>query len=183
MTKLLPVGKDGILLNDQNSSASLYVISSTQYPIPYTKTVSFSQDSINEDDYKDSEGNTNTQAYRTALVNDLRQQAQAYVEKNSVPQVNYTLKANVDKITDIGDVIEVIDERLGLDLLTNIISFDYDLILDKYTEIEFGNFKKTISGFASTVQNDISNAVSGAMGSASQIITQTTVDKIGRAHD
>ena len=182
VTKILPVGKDGILLNDQDSSVSLYVTSSTQYPIPYTKTVSFSQDNINEDDYKDSEGNTNTQAYRTALVNDLRQQAQAYVEKNSIPQVNYTLKANIEKITDVGDVIEVIDERLGLDLLTNIISFDYDLILDKYTEIEFGNFKKTISGFASTVQNDISNAVSGAMGSASQIITQTTVDKITNSY-
>ena len=182
VTKILPVGKDGILLNDQDSSVSLYVTSSTQYPIPYTKTVSFSQDNINEDDYKDSEGNTNTQAYRTALVNDLRQQAQAYVEKNSIPQVNYTLKANIEKITDVGDVIEVIDERLGLDLLTNIISFDYDLILNKYTEIEFGNFKKTISGFASTVQNDISNAVSGAMGSASQIITQTTVDKITNSY-
>ena len=182
VTKILPVGKDGILLNDQDSSVSLYVTSSTQYPIPYTKTVSFSQDSINEDDYKDAEGNTDTKAYRTALVNDLRQQAQAYVEKNSVPQVNYTLKANVEKITDVGDVIEVIDERLGLDLLTNIISFDYDLILNKYTEIEFGNFKKTISGFASTVQSDISNAVSGAMGSASQIITQTTVDKITNSY-
>ena len=182
VTKLLPVGKDGILLNDQDSSVSLYVTSSTQYPIPYTKTVSFSQDSINEDDYKDSEGNTDTKAYRTALVNDLRQQAQAYVERNSVPQVNYTLKANVDKITDVGDVIEVIDERLGLDLLTNIISFDYDLILNKYTEIEFGNFKKTISGFASTIQSDISNAVSGAVGSASQIITQSTVDKITNSY-
>ena len=182
VTKILPVGKDGILLNDQDSSVSLYVTSSTQYPIPYTKTVSFSQDNINEDDYKDAEGNTDTKAYRTALVNDLRQEAQAYVEKNSVPQVNYTLKANVEKITDVGDIIEVIDERLGLNLLTNIISFDYDLILNKYTEIEFGNFKKTISGFASNLQNDISNAVSGAMGSTSQIITQIAVDKITNSY-
>ena len=182
VTKILPVGKDGILLNDQDSSASLYVTSSTQYPIPYTKTVSFSQDNINEDDYKDAEGKTDTKAYRTALVNDLRQEAQAYVEKNSVPQVNYTLKANVEKITDVGDIIEVIDERLGLNLLTNIISFDYDLILNKYTEIEFGNFKRTISGFASNLQNDISNAVSGAMGSTSQIITQIAVDKITNSY-
>ena len=182
VTKILPVGKDGILLNDQDSSASLYVTSSTQYPIPYTKTVSFSQDNINEDDYKDAEGNTDTKAYRTALVNDLRQEAQAYVEKNSIPQVNYTLKANVEKITDVGDIIEVIDERLGLNLLTNIISFDYDLILNKYTEIEFGNFKRTISGFASNLQNDISNAVSGAMGSTSQIITQIAVDKITNSY-
>ena len=182
VTKILPVGKDGILLNDQDPSVSLYVTSSTQYPIPYTKTVSFSQDNINEDDYKDAEGNTDTKAYRTALVNDLRQEAQAYVEKNSIPQVNYTLKANVEKITDVGDIIEVIDERLGLNLLTNIISFDYDLILNKYTEIEFGNFKKTISGFASNLQNDISNAVSGAMGSSAQVITQTAIDKITNSY-
>jgi phage minor structural protein len=178
VTKLLPVGKDGILLNDQDASASLYVTSSTQYPIPYTKTVSFSQDSVNEDDYKDASGNVNQAAYRTALVNDLRQQAQAYVEKNSIPQVNYTLKANVDKITDVGDVVEVIDERLGLDLLTNIISFDYDLILNKYTEIEFGNFKKTISGFVSNVQNNIDSTLSGAVSSATGIITQSVADNI-----
>lgn len=182
VTKILPVGKDGILLNDLDSSVSLYVTSSTQYPIPYTKTVSFSQDNINEDDYKDAEGNTDTKAYRTALVNDLRQEAQAYVEKNSVPQVNYTLKANVEKITDVGDVIEVIDERLGLNLLTNIISFDYDLILKKYTEIEFGNFKKTISGFASSVQNDISTTVSDVVGSASKVITQTTINTITNSY-
>ena len=182
VTKLLPVGKDGILLNDLDSSVSLYVTSSTQYPIPYTKTVSFSQDNINEDDYKDSQGNTDTKAYRTALVNDLRQEAQAYVEKNSVPQVNYTLKANVEKITDVGDIIEVIDERLGLNLLTNIISFDYDLILKKYTEIEFGNFKKTISGFASSVQNDISTTVSDAIGSASKVITQTTINTVTNSY-
>ena len=182
VTKILPVGKDGILLNDQDPSVSLYVTSSTQYPIPYTKTVSFSQDSIDEGNYKDAEGNTDTKAYHTALVNDLRQQAQSYVEKNSVPQVNYTLKANVEKITDVGDIIEVIDERLGLDLLTNIISFDYDLILNKYTEIEFGNFKKTINGFASNIQNDISDAVSGAVGNSTQIITQTAIDKITNSY-
>ena len=34
VTKILPVGKDGILLNDQDSSVSLYLTSSTQYPIP-----------------------------------------------------------------------------------------------------------------------------------------------------
>ena len=160
----------------------MYVTIFTQYPIPYTKTVSFSQDSIDEENYKDAEGNTDTKAYHTALVNDLRQQAQAYVEKNSVPQVNYTLKANVEKITDVGDIIEVIDERLGLDLLTNIISFDYDLILNKYTEIEFGNFKKTINGIASNIQNDISNAVSGAVGNSTQIITQTAIDKITNSY-
>ena len=55
VTKLLPVGKDGILLNATNPYASVYLLSQTQYEIPFTKTVSFDQSNISEDDYKDEE--------------------------------------------------------------------------------------------------------------------------------
>ena len=158
VTKLLPVGKDGILLNAIDETASLYVVSDMQYEIPYTKTVSFEQDVL-EDDYKDAEGNLNETAYKQALVDDLMQQAQEYVEKNCVPQVNYTLKANLEKITDVGDVIEVKDKRLGIDLLTNVISFEYDCILGKYTEIEFGNFKPTLSGLVSNITASVDKQV------------------------
>lgn len=152
VTKLLPVGKDGILLNAVNPSASLYVTSDIQYSIPYTKTVSFNQD-ISDDDYP-SEA-----AYKQALVNDLMEQATAYIDANCLPQINYTLKANLEKITDVGDVIEVKDERLGLDLMTNVISFDYDCILGKYTEIEFGNFKQTLSGLVSNITASVDKTV------------------------
>ena len=151
VTQLLPVGKDGILLNAIDETASLYVVSEMQYPIPYTKTVSFTQEEVNEEDYKDDEGNTNETAYKQALVEDLLQQAQEYVDIHCYPEVNYTLKANLEKITDVGDTIEVKDDRLGIDLMTNVIAFDYDCILGQYTEIEFGNFKNTLSGFASNI--------------------------------
>lgn len=169
VTKLLPVGKDGLLLNAIDSSASLYVVAPVQYDIPYTKTVSFTQDSVLEDDYKDGNGNLNETAYKQALVNDLRQQAWAYVDAHCVPEVNYTLKANLEKITDIGDTIEVKDERLGLDLLTNVIKFEYDCILGKYTEIEFGNFKQTLSGLVSNITASVNKDVTD------QIQTATTI--------
>ena len=178
VTKLLPVGKDGILLNDLNASASLYVTSSTQYPIPYTKTVSFSQEDIKEEDYKNASGGTDVQRYHTALVNDLKQQAQAYVEANCLPKVNYTLKANLEKLTDVGDTIEVIDERLGLDFMTEVISFDYDCILDKYTEIEFGNFKKTLNGFANSITNEAKQTATNAANSVVSGVTSTITDNV-----
>lgn len=151
-TKILPVGKDGILLNGVNPSASIWMTSSVQYDIPYCKTVSFSQD-INNDDYPTEE------AYKTALVNDLRAKATEYLSKNSVPQINYTLKANLDKITDIGDIIEVKDERLGLDLLTNVLAFEYDCILEKYTSVEFGNFKRNLSNLMKNIQVMINQTI------------------------
>lgn len=139
VTKLMPVGKDGILLPEK------YVTSANQYEIPYTKTVSFDQNEIEEDSFS-----TNA-AYLEALVADLRQKAQNYVEAHSVPEVNYTLDANLEKITDIGDTVEVIDSRLGLELETHVISYDYDCVLSKYKTIQFGNFRQTLENFASTM--------------------------------
>lgn len=148
-TKLLPVGKDGILLNALDPTASLYLTSGTQYDIPYTKTVSFKQN-INEEDYT-TDGVLDEDAYKQALINDLINQAQLYVNENSIPKVNYTLAANVEKVSDIGDTIEVIDEKLGINVMTNIISYDYDCILDKYINLEFGNFKQELSGLMGNI--------------------------------
>ena len=137
-TKVMPVGKDGILLPDK------YVYGSIEYDIPYTKVISFSQD-INEEDYEDEE------AYQTALLNDLRTQAENYLSENSIPKVNYSLSANLEKITDVGDTIEVIDERLGINIMTNLISYDYDCILEKYVGLEFGNFQEKLSNLISSI--------------------------------
>ena len=159
-TKLLPVGKDGLLLNALDPTASVYLESTTQYEIPYTKTVSFDQSNIVEDDYKDEEtGEVDTQAYQQALINDLAEKGQNYVQTNSIPVVNYTLSANVEKVSDIGDTIQVADEKLGINLLTNIISFEYDCILEKYTQLEFGNFTPTLSGLMTSITNQTQQIV------------------------
>lgn len=173
VTKLLPVGADGILLNDQDASASVYVESEKKWDIPYTKTVSFSQSDIKKDDY----GNDET-AYRKALVDDLRRQAQDYVNKNCMPKVNYTLKADMERVTDIGDTVEVIDERLGVHILTNVIGFTYDCILGKYTEIEFGNFQKTLNGLAGTLQSSAQSAAQSTVDNAIQGVTDTVTQTI-----
>ena len=144
VTKLLPVGYEGIMLNSLDPDADPYVYASNTYDIPYTKTVSFQQNIAREEYGTEA-------AYKQALIDDLLHQAQDYLEVNSIPQVNYTLRANLEKITDVGDTVEVIDERLGINLLTNVIAFDYDCILGKYIEVEFGNFKKTLSGLIPTV--------------------------------
>ena len=181
VTQLLPVGKDGILLNAIDSSASLYVESEIQYAIPYTKTVSFQQDDILEEDYQDAEGNLDEQAYTQALVDDLQQQAQEYVDANCVPQINYTLRANLEKLTDIGDTVEVKDERLGIDIMTNVISFEYDCILGKYTLIEFGNFTPTLSGLVSNITASVDKTVNEQVQVATDVINtelQNATDSI-----
>lgn len=158
VTTLMPVGKDGILLNAVNPNASIYVASAVQYDIPYCKTASFEQ-AVERDDYPSDT------AYLNALVTDLRNQATIYLSDHCLPKVNYTLKANIDQVTDVGDTIAVKDERLGLDLLTQVISYTYDCILEKYTQIEFGNFKKTLSGLIPTITASMGKALEGKQNS------------------
>lgn len=143
VTKLYPIGKDNIQLDEK------YVYSETQYDIPYTKTVTFEQD-IDEKNYPDH----NSYAY--AVQENLRQLAQAYVNEHSIPEVNYTLKADLEKVTDVGDIIEVKDNRLGIELETHVISFSYDCLTGRYTEVEFGTFENKLSSLIQhiTASND-----------------------------
>lgn len=172
VTKLLPVGKDGILLNALDTSQSIYMTSDKQWIIPYTKTISFEQNDIEQDNYQDET------AYKKALIEDLKEQARRYLEENCVPHVNYTMKANLEKVTDIGDTVQVIDERLKLNLTTNVIAFEYDCILDKYTEIEFGNFKKSLSGFASSVVSSATQSAKDEVDKNVPIISDTVTQNI-----
>lgn len=157
-TKILPEGDNGLLLNALDSKASLYMDAPTQYSVPYTKTVQFSQSDIKQEDYKTPDGKDDEAAYKRACLADLRQQAEKYLREHCVPAVNYKMDANLEKITDIGDTIEVIDERMGLDMMTNVISFEWDCIQRRYTSLEFGTFKQTLSGLMGSVQQTATDA-------------------------
>ena len=159
VTKLLPVGKDGILLNELEPDRSVYLSSAQSYSVPYTKTVSFSQDNLDEEDFKDEDGNTDEVAYKTALVEDLELQGIKYLDENCKPKITYTLRADLENITDIGDTIEVIHEPLNINLTAAVVAFDYDCILKKYTEITFGNFQKTLSSLLEDVNNQTNEIV------------------------
>ena len=145
VTKILPVGQDGILLNSVNPSASIYIEGEIdKYPIPFTKAVTFDQN-FNSEDY------SSETAYKNAVIADLRTQAIDYLNKNSVPEVSYTVKAHLNNVYDIGNTIEVIDERLGLNLTTQVTSFDYDCISERFIELVFGNYQPKLNNLLSVL--------------------------------
>ena len=157
VTKLLPVGADGLLLDE------IYIYAPIEYDIPYTKTVSFDQGHISEEDFKDANGNVNEQAYKEALLADLTQQATQYVNTYCYPLINYTLKADPEKVTDIGDIIKVIDERIGVDIDTQVISYEYDAIAEKYVTLEFGNFTNTLGNLIENITSSTSTSIDNAV--------------------
>lgn len=147
VTKILPVGFDGITLPE------VYLESDIHYDIPYTKIVKFEQD-IDENAYKDEYGNLKEEEYKEALRTDLRNQAELYLDKNKYMKCNYKVKAVIDDVIDLGDTIHVQHEKLGIDMVTNVISLRYDCIRDKYIEVEFGNYKTKLKDLVSKIHND-----------------------------
>ena len=122
--------------------------------MPYVRTVTFNQDEFERDNY------SSDRAYLKALVADLKTKANRYVNLYCYPKVNYSLKANIDHTVDIGDVVMVIDDRLGVNLTTTVISYEYDCITERYTNIQFGNFRKTLSNLLPTITKDVAMGIS-----------------------
>lgn len=150
VTKLMPVGKDGLLLDQ------LYIYSDTKYPIPYTKAVTFEQN-INQNDYASED------AYTAALKEDLYNQAVAYLAQHCVPLATYAVKSNIEKITDVGDYVQVYDERLGINLDATVTAFTYDCIQGRYTEIEFGTAPQTLSNLMVNIKSQVNTTITEGM--------------------
>lgn len=134
-TKILPYTTDGDVAIELEEK---YIELDEQlYDIPYSKTIKFENVYV-KDDF------ATEQDFITATKQWLKEQAKAYLEKNKVPQVNYTVSAKLDNVSDVGDTLYVRHPKVRVDITTNVISIKYDAIKKKYSTIEFGNFKKEI---------------------------------------
>ena len=144
-TKILPYTTDGevaIMLDDT------YVeVEEQLYDIPYTKVIKFEND-IDSDEFETEE------AYILAVKEWLKNQAELYLQENKIPKVNYSVSAKIDNVSDVGDVIQVRHPKCRVDILTEVISIEYDAISNKYTKIEFGNFRKELKSWSSTITEE-----------------------------
>ena len=165
--EILPVGKDSTILTTTTGAPFAIWVSptGTQHSCPMTQVVKFDQDIDRENYSTDAE-------YQQALENDLYMQALRYLMTHREPNVNYTLKIINDRIIDIGDIIEVKDERLRLNVTTRVISYDYDCISERYTDVQFSNFKPSIAGLGGIVKQTALNQRTAVIG-GKQLIFNT----------
>jgi len=134
-TKILPYTTDGegaIELDE------VYVeLQEEIYDTTYAKTIKFDNVYAKED-FETEE------LFLAATKTWLRTQAEKYIEESKLPKINYSVSAEIDNISDVGDIIYVKHPKCKVDITTEVISVVYDAIRQKYTKIEFGNFKKEI---------------------------------------
>lgn len=147
-TKLFPYTSAG---DEEITLEETYVeVSEKLYDIPYTKAVKF-EHSLKKDDYS-------TEALFISAVKEwLHAEAMNYIEANKLPQVNYSVSAKLDNISDVGDTILVKHPKLNAryTIPTEVISVKYDAITGRYTAIEFGNFKKEIKNLTNEIVSTV----------------------------
>lgn len=145
-TKILPYTTDGetaILLDDN------YIELEEQlYDITYTKVVKFENELVKEDYATEEE-------FLTATKTWLKSQAENYLQENKLPKINYSVSAELENVSDIGDVIYVKHPKCKVDITTNVIAITYDAIRGKYIKIEFGNFKKKLNNLTQEITSNV----------------------------
>ena len=141
-TKILPTTTNGevaILLDE-----TFVEVAEALYDIPYTKVIPFDNPLVVEDFATEDE-------YLVAVKNWLRGQAENYLAEHKMPKVNYSVSADIDNVSDVGDVIQVKHPKCKVDILTEVISVQYDAIRKKYIKIEFGNFRKELKNLSQSI--------------------------------
>ncbi|MHB1453385.1 MAG: phage tail spike protein [Saccharofermentanales bacterium] len=162
VTKILPVGYNGTVLPE------LYLYADLSFEKPYTKVLEFQPtEGIDKED-------------PDAVMADLRTQATAYLEANQYPKVNYSVSAHLEGVVGIGDIINVKHERLGIDILTSVISVRYNCLTSRFEAIEFGNFRNSIKGLIKNINTAIATVERSQASQYTQLnnalaISQTTI--------
>jgi len=134
-TKILPVGPNGLLLKE------VYLESEVQYEVPYTKIVDFQTKLESEEQ---TEAN---------LLNELKNNAEEYLEEYCIPQVSYTVESNINQKLEIGDTIKVLHPSVKI--FTEVLEYEYDLILNKVISLTFGNYKRDVKAKFDSIKNNI----------------------------
>ena len=161
-TKILPytmVGEEKITLNVQAYDFEPFIKledigDANPYDIPYAKVVEF----------KNESGSESYDAVRTWLYDE----AVKYLKANKFPKVNYKVSANIDNVSDIGDTIHIKHPKIlidGMYLVSTVLSVKYDAIRGRYTEIEFGDFRRAIKNFITET-----TALKGEITKATEVI-------------
>lgn len=161
VTRIMPTGlreDDTILILPEKYIDSPYI---NNYKNPKVKEYHF-------DDVKISDTLTESQAYDLLRqkVNDLFNISKIDIPSSSTKAriaelsktEEYKDKATLETIY-LYDIITIKHEILNMDLKQQAIYYEYDSILERYIEIEFGDFKSNLTSSFTDINKNINNVI------------------------
>jgi len=144
VTRLMPIGKDGLLLPEKYIDSTLI----NSYPHPIVKSIEF----------------TDCETFE-----DLRSVGQTYLNQNDKPLVNYVIDfieltktveyANYAILETVymGDTVTIRHSRLDINLKCKVIRLKKNELTNRIEEVELGSFKPNFATNINTAITTISN--------------------------
>lgn len=152
-TKLYPIGPDELKLPEN------FIESDIVYDKPYTKTVTFQTTLDTEEQIEEN------------LLLELRNNANLYLEKNKTPMVSYEITSDINQTLEIGDTIHV--KHPLLIILTEVLEYEYDVILKRVKRLVFGNFTRNVKTKFDAIKENI-NKISESLSKQEAVINNQT---------
>lgn len=98
-------------------------------------------------------------SYNNIVINDLRSQAQAYLNTNKFPRINYDLEAHLNGILEIGDTVHVKHPDMRVDLITGVTAYKWNCLTGKFAQVVFGTLNPTLKGRIAEVEKKAEKAI------------------------
>lgn len=153
VTKIYPVGYDGIMLPEQ------FLESDIQYEKPYSKVIDFETEIEFEEQTQEK------------LVEELRENAQKYLDENKFPKISYTIVSNINEKMGIGDTVHLLHPLA--DIKTEVLEYQYNIISKKIKSLTFGNYAKDVKTKFENIKNSI-NKITQTLSKQESVINGQT---------
>ena len=152
-TRLYPVGYDELTLPEE------FLESDVQYDEPYTRTLTFETKLESEEQTEEN------------LIEELRKNAEDYLETNKVPKISYTLSANINEKLEIGDTVHI--KHPFCNITTEVLEYEYNITSEKMKTITFGNYSKDVKSKFNNIKDNI-NKINEKISTQEKIINNQT---------
>ena len=166
VTKLYPVGKDGLMLPEQ------FLESTTQYEKSYTRKINF-ETSLDEEEQTEEN-----------MIIELRQKASDYLEVNQYPMVSYEVTSDINQQMEIGDIVQV--KHPLVDLEIEVLDYEYDILQKRVKKIVFGNFVRDVKKRIGLIKNSVEEVITKISAQEVAINNQTNIinmlNKLGHVY-
>lgn len=184
-TRIMPKGYDGILLPEKYVDSPII----NKYPHPIIREIEYSDIKLKDDNSEENEGFETLEQCYEEMRKRVQKEFENGLDKPTVSvdvdfvelskTVEYKEYKNLEKVY-LGDTIKIYLEKLGVDVIERVISTTYDVLADRFTNIELGKLNSNYVSKNAQFQNTMEQVtIPNILEAAKNHSTQQLINAMG----
>ena len=184
-TRIMPKGYDGILLPEKYVDSPII----NKYPHPIIREIEYSDIKLKDDNSGDNEGFETLEQCYEEMRRRVQQEFENGLDKPTISAdvdfvelsktIEYREYKDLEKVY-LGDTIKIYLEKLGVDVSERVISTTYDVLADRFTNIQLGKLTSNYVSENAQFQNTMEQVtIPNILEAAKNHATQQLVNAMG----